>query len=329
MFLRSERRTALDGYLERLARSRNPYERRSMLVGREYQTGGPVLLNTDLLFEGMHILGGPGSGKTALGLMTDTIQLIRRNDGAVVLIDCKGDMGLMNTARLEAERCGRTFKWFTNRPRRSTYVFDPFDRKVLNQMTVMEIVSFIIHSMNLHHGDDYGRAWFSILSQIQAKRAVQRDLRPEYRARQRTGQHGPEPVESFIQLHNLLAEMAEVYPDDFKKGQHLSFLVENLAEFEQLSFSRRNNPATANAIRMSQAIANKEVIYFYLVGAADLVTVAEIGRLAIFSLLNAVMAYKDETGRTARVYCICDEASASSHRTLPTCSRRHGPTASQ
>jgi hypothetical protein len=302
------RRTALDGYLERLMRSRNPHERKSMLIGREFECGGPFLLNTDLLLEGMHIVGGPGSGKTTLGLMTDVIQLIRRNDGAVILVDCKGDMALMNTARIEAARCGRTFKWFTNRPNRSTYVFDPFDREVLRQMTVMEIVSFIIQSLNLHHGDDYGRAWFSILSQVQAKRAVQHDPRTARHFQNRAMATRLQPVESFVELHNLVQEVSQLYEDDFKSARHLSFVVENLAEFEQLNLMQRNHPAHANAIRMSEAVRNKEVIYFYLVGAADLVTVAEIGRLAIFALLNAVMAYKDATGRAPRVYCICDEA---------------------
>jgi hypothetical protein len=129
-----------------------------------------------------------------------------------------------------------------------------------------------------------------------------------HRHLQRSTQSHRHPVESFVELHNLLQEVSQLYEDDFKGGRHLGFLVENLAEFEQMNLFQTNHPAHASAIRMSQAVQNKEVIYFYLVGAIDLVTVAEIGRLAIFALLNAVMAYKDATGKAPRVYCICDEA---------------------
>ena len=68
----------------------------------------------------MHILGATGSGKTAIGLSTLVPQLIRRGDGAVIVLDCKGDQAFFNTVRIEAERAGSTFKWFTNRLYRST-----------------------------------------------------------------------------------------------------------------------------------------------------------------------------------------------------------------
>jgi hypothetical protein len=40
----------------------------------------------------------------------------------------------------------------------------------------------------------------------------------------------------------------------------------------------------------------------------DTSTVAEIGRLAIFSLLAACMHHKQKTGAAPKAYCICDEA---------------------
>jgi hypothetical protein len=113
----------LDGYCDRLLKSRNVKERNSIIIARTLTNDYPVLIHLKLLFEHFHILGGTGIGKTTLGLMTNLIQLIRRKDGPVVIVDCKGDMALFNTARLEAERAGRKFKWFTNRQGHSTYVF--------------------------------------------------------------------------------------------------------------------------------------------------------------------------------------------------------------
>lgn len=53
------------------------------------------------------------------------MQKDRESDGSVVTVDCKVDMALFNTVRAEAERAGRKFKWFTNRPGHSAYVFNP------------------------------------------------------------------------------------------------------------------------------------------------------------------------------------------------------------
>jgi len=128
--------TFLDAITDRLLHSRNPAERRSIYQGHSYHQGIPVLLDTDLLFEHKHIVGPPGMGKTTLGLQTDALQLIRRNDGPLVIFDCKGDPAFFNSIRSAAKRAGRTFKWFTNKPFRSTYVFNPWDNRLLKKLSL-------------------------------------------------------------------------------------------------------------------------------------------------------------------------------------------------
>jgi hypothetical protein len=84
-----------------------------------------------------------------------------------------------------------------------------------------------------------------------------------------------------------------------------------LSEFEQLNLSPRHDPrgpAVQNAIHMPEVIREKQVIYFHLVGAIDQSSVAEIGRLAMYSLLTAAMAHRDDTGQTPRCYFVADEA---------------------
>lgn len=271
----------LDCYFDRLCKSRNPNERKSLLVGRSYRTGHPMLLNTDLLFEHMHILGSTGAGKTTLGLMTDAIQLIRRGDGAVIILDGKGDDALFHTVRLEAERAGRTFKWFTNKPNRSTYLFNPFEERMLRRLTLSEIVGFVIQSLNLHHGEDYGRAWFSTAARMLLKRAVESALgQPSWRAAApRNPSSSPrEPIRSFRQLEPIHRDLAS--GEEFKAARHLCFVVECLAEFDQLNLSPDsvpNHSALAHAIHMPEVIRAKQVVYFYLVAASGLVAVAEIG----------------------------------------------------
>ena len=101
--------SAFDGYSQRLLQSENPVERDSTFWGHTLHCEYPVLVPVPLLFEHVHILGGTGTGKTALGIAPLMIQLIRRNDGPVMVLDLKGDNALFHTARIEAESADRTF----------------------------------------------------------------------------------------------------------------------------------------------------------------------------------------------------------------------------
>ena len=311
----------LDGYFERLRNSRNPIERRHLLVGYNPTLGYCYLLDIELLFEHFHILGATGIGKTALGLSTHTIQLIRRNDGPVIIVDCKGDPAFFHTARIEAERAGRTFKWFTNKPHRSTYVFNPLDQSHLPGLTLPEMIGLVTQSLNLHHGDDYGRAWFSIGSRVLLKAALLttmpadspwvRDGQP-YAVGQRA------PVLSFRDLEQALRAVA-ADDEEYRNGKHLLYLVESLADFEQLNLAANaspDHPALRHAIHMPEVIEQKQVIYFYLVGAMDVASVGELARLVLYSTLSAAIAHRDRTGERPRVYFIADEAQALAAKNL-------------
>jgi len=305
----------LDGYFERLRNSRNPEERRHMLAGYNPTHGYPYLLDSDLLFEHLHMLGATGIGKTALGLATHTIQLIRRDDGPVVIVDCKGDPAFFHTARIEAEKAGRTFKWFTNKPHLSTYVFNPLDQPHLRRLSLPDMIGLITQSLNLHHGDDYGRAWFSIGARVLLKAALlasapQGSAWAQRGGRYSVGQHPP--VQSFRDLETILSVIAGD-DEEYKAGKHLLFLVESLADFEQLNLASNraaNHPALRHAIHMPEVIAQKQVVYFYLVGAMDLASVGELARLVLYSALSAAIAHRDRTGKRPRVYFVADEAQA-------------------
>lgn len=302
-----------DGYVRRLQHSRNPLERNCLLQGYNVAHEYPVLLDTDLLFEHYHMVGATGIGKTALGLMTEVIQLIRRNDGPVVVVDNKGDPAFFQTVRLEAERAGRRFKWFTNQPNHSTYVFNPFQQSYLDRLSLHQIVGLFIQSLNLHHGDDYGRAWFSSVARSLMKLAIASTM-PDT---PRPGQPKPRKtspkfskIESFADLDEIITFLAKD-GEEFQAARHLNLIIETLAEYEQLNFSPKHNPrhpAIQNAIHMPDVIRNREVVYFYLVGAIDMASVGEFGRLALYSLLTAAIDHRERIGRSPRCYFIADEA---------------------
>jgi TraM recognition site of TraD and TraG len=311
----------LDGYFERLRNSRNPEERRHLLAGYNPTHKYPYLLDSDLLFEHFHMLGATGIGKTALGLTTLSVQLIRRNDGPVVIVDCKGDPAFFHTARIEAEKAGREFKWFTNKPFRSTYVFNPLDQAHIRQLTLQDTIGLVTQSLNLHHGDDYGRAWFSIGARVLLKAALLASAPKDSPGARQTARYPVgqrPPVLSFRDLEDALSVIAR-NEEEHKAGQHLLFLVESLADFEQLNLAANRapeHPALRHAIHMPEVIDKKQVIYFYLVGAIDIASVSELARLVLYSTLSASIAHRDRTGQRPRVYFIADEAQALAAKNL-------------
>ena len=298
---------AFDGYARRLRESRNRTERRSIYWGYTVNHQYPVLIPLELLFEHAHILGGTGTGKTALGLMPLSVQLVRRNDGPVIVLDLKGDMALFNTVRLEAEAAGRKFKWFTNKPYRSTYIFNPWQQAYLDRMTIQEVLGLFLLSLNMHHGDDYGRGYFTLSSRTLLQVALQGQSE-SYRRR-----NLPPPTsapESFIALHEEVRRLAR-NREEHRNGEHLLHVLKSLVDIPQLNLSPNkpdDDAAARHAIHMPEVVRDKQVVYFWLQALTDLTTVSEIARLALYSAVMAALAYREETGKKPRVFLICDEA---------------------
>ena len=173
-----------------------------------------------------------------------------------------------------------------------------------------------MQSMNLHHGSEYGRAYFSIAARILLKRAIEETV-PE----KRLGHHHPRgkqmklvprfpAVTSFRELHEILDYVTRD-GKDFQAAQHVRFVIESLAAFEQLNLAQAyapDHPALRHAIHMPEVVRNGQVVYFHLVGAMDVASVAELARLVLYSVLAAAIAHKDRHGTTPRVYFVCDEA---------------------
>ncbi len=302
--------SAFDGYVRRLLQSANPVERESLYFGYTLHHQYPVLPPLDLLFEHVHILGAPGTGKSALGVAPLTAQLIRRNDGPVIVLDLKGDMALFNTARIEAEEAGRTFKWFTNKPYRSTYIFNPWRQSYLERLILPEILGLFLLSLNMNHGDDYGRAFFGLKSRALLQEALKHGLDLENSPLRSRNRHSTTVPQSFVELETMLQKLARNSQEQ-RAGEHLVNVLQSLVDFPQLNMAP-NQPASSqavqHAIHMPDVIRGKQVVYFWLQALMDVTTVAEIARLVLYAALSAAVGYRDETGAKPRVYLIVDEA---------------------
>jgi len=301
---------------DRLRHSRHPDERRSLFAGRTVHQGYPVLLDSAYLCEHMHILGPPGSGKTSIGIETLARQLIALGNGPLVIFDAKGDYGLFSSVRHAAALYGREFKWFTNRPQRSTHVFNPWDNRLMKRLSLTDILGLFIQSLNLHHGEDYGRAFFGAHNRHGFRRGIletipdaakknlvgagtQRRLFPKYG-----------PIQSFRDLYRILSDLAKD-DNELKVAKHLTLTVECLCDFDQINITPAtpdHDDAQAAAIFMPEVIEKNQIVYFFLAGSLDNVAVAEIARLAMYSLYVAAVDYRERHGHEPRVYSIWDEA---------------------
>lgn len=163
-------------------------------------------------------------------------------------------------------------------------------------------------SLNLHHGDDYGRAFFSMKARTLLQDALKEalDLEKEDRPSRREP-YGPE---SFRELERLLRDLSRS-SDEYRQSDHLLHVLQSLLDLPQLNLTpgpQGDHPAANHAIHMPEVVREKQVVYFWLQSLMDVTTVAEIARLVLYSALTAAVSYRDETGRKPRVYLIADEA---------------------
>ena len=155
--MKRRKRTRLEAIIERLHHSRNPHEKMATYLGLTHHHGIPVLHDNSLQLENIHVVGSPGSGKTSRAVQAIALQRIAAGQGAVIIIDGKGDVGLFNSIREAAFYQGRRFKFFTNRTDLPGYGFNPWDPRLITQLTLVDILGLITNALNIYHGDDYGQ----------------------------------------------------------------------------------------------------------------------------------------------------------------------------
>ena len=289
-----------DGYTDRLIHSGNPDEAECAWLGFHKELGFPMLVPHSLLREHVHIIGGSGSGKTGLGISTLVAQLIKKNEGPVIVIDGKGDNSLFQSVKRWSEDGDRKFKWFTTAAGKSTYLFNPLGQKAFAGLSIFEIVGFMLQSLNLFHGSDYGRAWYTQASKSVLAEALKEGV-------------GESPKDITLALFvDKLKEVISSQGKKHKDAKHVLMLLETLSEFPQLlhpaSDTGQPHPACEHAIDMLDAIKGHQVIYFSFESLMDPSSTGELSRAAVYSIIAAAMAYEKETGKTAKVSVIVDEA---------------------
>lgn len=264
-------------------------EAEHLFVGVEPHARFPVLLDTKLLSEHMYIVGDSGSGKTSLGLMPLLIQLIRghtRPDGKpsdsppIVVFDLKGDPALFNTVKKEAEDRGAEFRFFTPEFDKASHYFNPFASLDSKYRTEIQLCNLVMDALSLNHGEGYGRGYYGRQSRSMLLAAMKTDEKPDGQKSKRA-----KPL-SLADLKAKLLELRTEHPQEFKDTAELLSTVEALCTYKNLSIATSEKDLSAT-IHMPSVLERRQVVYFYLPAAVESVSVREIAKLGLYSLLTA------------------------------------------
>lgn len=295
----------------------------------------PVLLHKPLFDEHCYIVGQTGSGKTSLGIMPLLIQLIRgsasppepsavpaaepESDAStteedlpdeeketnasatassepqdcdelspVVIIDLKGDPALFHTIRAEAAARGQEFRFFTPEQNLATHVFNPFSNFSTQSRSLLQVCQLILDALGLNHGEGYGRSYFTRQNREALFDALNSDPTPQ----------------TFKELSDILKSFRgrPNYPDIFE----LVSTIHALTQYPQLeTIEPVSDPDSS--IHMPTVLERRQVVYFWLPAAIESITVREIGKLALFSLLSASIDRQRSGQDTRRTYLFIDE----------------------
>jgi hypothetical protein len=292
----AEGHSGWEAQVARLLSSSNELEREHLWLGVHAEANYPVLLHRSVLWEHGHIIGDSGSGKTARGVTPLVTQIIRQGDSGMVVVDLKGDMALFEAVREEAQRSGRTLKFFTNVLGKATHVFNPYRQTNDENVSFSAFVEFIMEALRLNHGEGYGKRFFTAQGRSWLLRTVTKE--PD--------------LESFAQL------FAQTDPDVFGNDEERSHVLEVISVLQQLAVvealnwtPRRDDPQAEaierEAIRMAEVVRDGHIVYFWLPAAAETSTVREIAYLAVYALFIAARAYYAEHGRASRTFLFIDE----------------------
>lgn len=315
-------RTEWEWYVDRIAPSEHAAtdpvlgttirEQYHLFLGVEPHAAFPVLLNRALLNQHAYIVGQTGSGKTSLGLMPLLIQVLRADrdrpncgEGPpIVVLDLKGDPALFHTVRLEAEarrtRLGAegdddprsAFVYFTPEPNRSSFFFNPFRSMDSAHRSPMQLCELVLDSLGLSHGEGYGRSYYTRLNRMLLLEALKHPSRPR----------------SFNKLYTVLDQIVK---SEGKRGDsqtlfELAATIKSLSGYTRLATDDRDLPPH-RTIHLPRVLEHGQVAYFWLPAATESVSVREIGKLALYSLLTAAIDRQRDGAEPREIYVVIDE----------------------
>lgn len=262
----------------------------------------PIILPSELEQHHLLILGATRSGKSSRALLPIAEQKILQQVGPVIVIDMKGDNVMFQRLRTVAELTGRQFKYLTNVPYFSTFLFNPWDQEPLLNVTLPQFVQINMIALNLWHGFGYGRGFYS----AQTRSSFMESLRFERNPRLVRGRRQWQPtaeterITSFQDAYERVHAMRN-HPE-YGGASQLLMILRDLANLTPLNFEREGRPlpqtAIDESIRVSDLLRRDEnsrypVLYLYLRATTELVGVSQIAKLLLYCLYEGLVQARD------------------------------------
>lgn len=308
-------------------------ESERLLIGRYAdgeESGNVLALPRPAFSEHAYLCGQTGSGKTSIGFLQLLIQLARpykkaRRDPAtnqvlrdvagrpvfddlpknpelwkqhrppIVIFDMKGDPLLFNTARLEAQRNGYPFRFFSIDGEKTSYFFNPLQS--LQPRPPTEFCELLLNALDLEHGPGFGEGYYSGQHRTALLRAIT------------TIQREGVPVRDWghlLQLIKATKKRKDGLEKYVKDATELVTVIYALSFFPQMLTGERA-AADVDVIHMPRVLEDRELVYFWLPTAEYSQGVREVGKLALYALHSAAKALY-ESGRGRQAYVFMDEA---------------------
>jgi len=303
-------KTILDGTIK---------ESDHFFMGIAHQAQYPVLLNEKILNEHCYIVGETGSGKTSLGIMPLLINLIRGKalstekkhhtpitgrmtlPPPLVIIDLKGDPALFNLMKYEAEKRRKelgitdendpryAFRFFTPEKNKASYSFNPFSNLKTDSRSDIQLCQLLLDSLNLNHGEGYGRSYFSRMNRRILYEAIT--------------MKNPEKPTSFIDIYNNIINRNETKKKEAQDSFELLSVFQCLSHYKMLYPNEDKNLE----IHMPEVIDKHQTAYFWLPSVTESISVTEIAKLALFSLISAAVERQRMNKDFVQSYLVIDE----------------------
>lgn len=247
-----------------------------------------LLLHEGILGEHCYIVGPSGAGKTSLGIIPLLIQLMRGTKTKLdypsppyplVILDLKGDPALFHSVRIEAEKRGQKFQFFTTEKNAPTYRFNPFRGFDRESRTVAQLCQLIMDALSLNHGKGYGRSYYTERTRNVLSLTLKRHPN----------------IVSFDDLHSAIRSTMAGIRDTRAKNDAFELLsvIEMLTEYRQLVTNADEDVSnTDGIIFMPKVIEERQVAYFWLPAALESISVGEIAKLVLFNLRIATQDWK-------------------------------------
>lgn len=267
-----------------------------LFLGVEPAKKFPILIHRKILAEHCYISGATGSGKTSLGIIPIVTQLISGKAGSepspMVIMDLKGDMALLETARRQAEKRGQKFLLFTLEQNKRTCLFNPFQGFESEHRTLSQLCNLFLDALGLNHGEGYGKGYYS-----RQARMTLFDALNDYTA--------PRTFPDLFKVVYDKSRSGGRYQDAFE----LLAVIHALKQYPQLITGDENHvaPDEENTIHMPRVLEENQVVYFWLPASIESISVREIAKLALFCLLSAAHDRNLERKAKKQTYLVIDE----------------------